>query len=81
MYLLQLCRYIHLNSVKAGLVKNPEDWPYSNYLEWVSNRPGTLLDHAFVDEHFSHRISYKQFVADEQDYIESQSVLEKYIFT
>ena len=30
-YLYQLCRYIHLNPVKANLVKNPEDWEFSDY--------------------------------------------------
>lgn len=34
-HLLQLCRYIHANPVKHGFVETPEDWPYSNYLEWV----------------------------------------------
>ena len=43
-HLLQLCRYIHGNPVKDGLVKYPADWPYSNYLEWVERRNGTLVD-------------------------------------
>jgi len=30
-YSLQLSRYIHLNPVKAGLVKNPEDYEWSSY--------------------------------------------------
>ena len=32
-YLMILCRYIHLNPVKAKLVTRPEDWAYSNYRE------------------------------------------------
>ncbi|MCR4439385.1 MAG: transposase [bacterium] len=36
-YLVHLCRYIHLNPVVAGLVRNPEDWAFSNYLECVGN--------------------------------------------
>ncbi len=47
-YILQLVRYIHLNPVKADLVKHPQDWPFSNYLEWVGKRSGTLIDHEFV---------------------------------
>jgi len=31
-YLLHLCRYIHANPVKHGLVSDLEQWPYSNYL-------------------------------------------------
>lgn len=29
-YLAGLIRYIHMNPVKAGLVKKPEDWPWSS---------------------------------------------------
>lgn len=29
-YLAALIRYIHMNPVKAGLVKKPEDWPWSS---------------------------------------------------
>ncbi len=31
-YLLELCRYIVLNPVRAGIVKEPEDWRWSSYL-------------------------------------------------
>src|SRR5512146_203784 len=34
-HLLHLCRYIHGNPVRAGMVAEPGDWPYSNYLEWI----------------------------------------------
>lgn len=34
-YLLHLCRYIHLNPIKAKLVSRVEDWEFSNYLEWM----------------------------------------------
>jgi len=47
-YLLHLCRYIYANPVKAGLVLDPKDWVYSNYLEWVGERQGTLVDMDFV---------------------------------
>ena len=30
-YLLELCRYVALNPVRANVVKNPEDWPWSSY--------------------------------------------------
>jgi len=32
--------YIHGNPVKAGLVKNPEDWPWSSGPSWGSAFPG-----------------------------------------
>ena len=42
-YLIHLCLYIHYNPVKAGIVKNPENWIFSNYLEWIGKRNGTLF--------------------------------------
>lgn len=63
-YLIHLCRYIHANPVKAGLVTRLEEWPYSNYLEWINQRPGTLVDHDFVDAYFPKRQSYTEFVLD-----------------
>lgn len=63
-YLLHLCRYIHGNPVKACLVTSPAEWQYSNYLEWIGERPGKLVDHDFVDAFFSNRQDYQEFVLD-----------------
>lgn len=63
-YLLHLCRYIHGNPVKVGLVASLEEWLYSNYLEWVGERPGTLVDDDFVNDFFPNRQDYKEFVLD-----------------
>ena len=30
-YLLELCRYVVLNPVRAGMVATPADWPWSSY--------------------------------------------------
>lgn len=61
-HLLHLCRYIHANPVKDGLVAQPEEWPYSNYPEWMELRPGTLVDRNFVRSHFPTPELYKAFV-------------------
>lgn len=61
-YLVHLCRYIHWNPVKANLVSNPEDWPYSNYLEWIGRRKGVLKDDSFISERFHTPESYQHFV-------------------
>ena len=63
-HLLHLCRYIHANPVKDGLVASPEDWLYSNYLEWLGEREGTLFDPNFVKDQFSSVEEYKGFVRD-----------------
>ena len=36
-YLLELSRYIHLNPVRAGIVKKPEYFSYSSYKSYVSD--------------------------------------------
>jgi REP element-mobilizing transposase RayT len=71
-YLFHLCRYIHANPVKARLVAGLEDWPFSNYLEWVGKRNGTLVDREFVAESFPDRDRYREFVLE---YVETFDVL------
>jgi putative transposase len=63
-YLLHLCRYIHANPVIHGLVDDVVDWPYSNYLEWIGERSGRLVDREFVKAHFPTADLYRAFVAD-----------------
>ena len=63
-HLLHLCRYIHANPVKHGLVPDVAEWPYSNYLEWIGERSGTLVDRDFVQDHFRSPQNYREFVLD-----------------
>ncbi len=63
-YLVHLCRYIHRNPLEAGLVSHPAEWSFSNYLEWVSQRDGVLVDRAFVRENFPEPGSYERFVME-----------------
>jgi putative transposase len=60
--LLHLSRYIHLNPVKAGLVKLPEDWQYSSYLEFIEKRQGTLPKPDIILRQFSLIDEYRAFV-------------------
>ena len=45
-YLLELCRYIVLNPLRAGIVKDPKDYRWSSYLATASysNTPGLSSD-------------------------------------
>ena len=70
-HLLHLCRTIHRNPLEAGLVTSLDDWPYSNYLEWVGRRSGNLYDEKFVQNHFVTSDEYESFVLD---YFPSKSV-------
>ncbi|MDO9128229.1 MAG: hypothetical protein Q7U34_00030 [Anaerolineales bacterium] len=78
-YLLNLCVYIHANPVKDGLVADPEDWPYSNYLEWMGLRDGTLVDREFISEHFGAPAEYQSLV---MEYLETRRLpdeVQKYL--
>jgi hypothetical protein len=48
--------------VAAGLVKQPDDWPYSNYLEWVGKRQGSIIDREFAEAVYGDPIEYEAFV-------------------
>ena len=78
-YVLHLVRYIHLNPVHAGLVKDPADWAYSNYLEWVGQRAGMLFDPEFFNNLFSTPQEYQEFV-HESISPEVHKTMAKYIF-
>lgn len=59
-HLLNLCVYIHGNSVKDGLTAQPEDWEFSNYLEWMNLRGGTLVNRQFITENFGSPEEYRR---------------------
>lgn len=61
-YLLQIVRYIHYNPVKAGLVNSADGWLYSNYLEWIGKRAGTMFDRKFFCTYFKDHEDYRDFV-------------------
>jgi putative transposase len=63
-HLLQVCAYIHANPVKAGLVLRPEEWEFSNYLEWMNLRNGSLFNPKFVDELFGSCKEYRNYLMD-----------------
>ncbi len=65
-YLLHLCRYIHRNPIDCSppLVQFLIDWPYSNYLEWLGLRHGSLCDIRFRDDCLRDIGSYKDFVME-----------------
>ena len=63
-HLLHLCRYIHANPAKDGMVETVEQWPCSNYLEWVGIRGRKLVDREFIDDHFGSVGEYEVFVEE-----------------
>ena len=63
-HLLNLCVYIHANPVKDGLVTLPEDWEFSNYLEWMGLREGKLVNREFIRENFGTPEEYRELVME-----------------
>lgn len=79
-YLLHLCRYIHRNPVEADMVKKPEQWHYSNYLEFIEQRAGELVDRDFVSKNFGTPEEYQDFVMEYVPPEKTQKELRHYLF-
>ena len=60
---LLLCRYIHVNPKKDGLVRDLRDWPSSNYLEFIGARHGGLVVPGYREKFFATGKEYEEFVA------------------
>lgn len=63
-YLRNLCRYIHLNPVNHGLVKEPENWFYSNYHEWINPQTEDMVVREFRRRLFGSVDRYKAFLQE-----------------
>ena len=77
-YLIHLCKYIHINPIKAGLVTRPEEWIYSNYREFLGLRRCSLFDREFFDEYFHDKKDYVNFVMDDLSTQNVPKVLRQY---
>lgn len=71
-YLLSLIRYVHLNPVKANLVKDPVHYPWSSHnaylglerISWLTTR--RVLGQ-FSEEVFAAQKSYQRFICESMD--------------
>ena len=65
-YFLQTSRYIHLNPVKAGMVENPEDYPWSSYQTMIGMKCDNLTHSRRTYTYFKSNpaLSYRQFIED-----------------
>jgi putative transposase len=63
-YLVNLSQYIHLNPVKASLVKQPEEWEFSSYLEYAGLRKGTIPKIEYIKMQIEEESAYQQFLVD-----------------
>ena len=72
-YLIQLCKYIHMNPVSANLVENPGDWIYSNYLEWIKERNGKLFTKEIHEKYYPDPEAYKVYMTSYSNFIPIRS--------
>lgn len=68
-YLLELTRYIHLNPVRAGIVKEPEDYAWSGHRAYLGNEVIPWLTTDWVLSQFSKRVgsarrAYGRFIGE-----------------
>ncbi len=63
-YLLQLIRYIHLNPVRASMVKEPERFEYSGHLAYLAGKATEIIDPRKVLGLFGGKARYRAFIAD-----------------
>ena len=66
-YLLEASRYLHLNAVRAGIVRRPEDYRWSSYRDYIGLRREGVTDVEWVLGRFSRKRAeamarYAQFV-------------------
>ncbi len=64
--LLHLTRYFHLNPTSAGLVKNPDEWPYSSYREYLGKEKDGLCK--FSDLFNLDSEQYQKFINERKNY-------------
>jgi putative transposase len=73
-HLVHLSRYIHLNPVVSGLVKKPENYPWTSYLEYI-NGTKNFCDPKLVMDFFPDKKKYQQFTEDQISYGKSLEML------
>jgi len=60
-YSKELSRYIHLNPVRAGLVKTPEEYEWSSYRSYIGAKaPPEWLHRDFILSYFGEKVSSAQ---------------------
>jgi putative transposase len=63
-YLLELVRYIHLNPVRAGLVRSPAAWKWSGHNEYLGTAKHKLIDPGPVRGELPRPARYEAFVRE-----------------
>ncbi len=75
--LLHITRYVHLNAVTSRLVNLPEDWPFSSYKDFISDKK--ILKEIITEISISDSNQYKKFVENNIDYQRKLHLIKKQI--
>lgn len=76
--LLHVSRYIHLNPTTNRLVDKPEDWIFSSYKDFISDK--NLLNNLMKEISIDDIGDYKQFVENNLNYQRELKHIKKLIF-
>lgn len=60
--MLETSRYIHLNPVKANIVKKAEEYQWSSYSMYIEKTKEKLINSEILLKYFCNRNAYKAFV-------------------
>lgn len=71
-YALVLSAYIHLNPLRAGIIRQLEDYPWSSYLDYLNLRKSNISDPSFIlnlidNNTFNSIKKYREYVIEYQD--------------
>jgi len=66
-YFVTVLRYIHQNPLKAGIVKEMEEYQWSSYYEYLKAEQRQLLDPTFVLNFFPNTEAFVKFMKEENE--------------
>ena len=80
MHLLHETRYVHLNPVTAYLVEDPAAWPYSSYVEYLTETPEEGSFCEFRDLINMGPSFYRKFVLSDKENQRARAKAKKNVF-
>ena len=73
-YLKNCIKYIHMNPVKAKMVKNESDYKFSSYNSYMENKPNSIIDKQKIIEIFQKEEYIKEFKQLKDEEIEIMDI-------
>lgn len=67
-HLVHVSRYIHLNPTSAGIVKKPEDYPWSSYRHYLGQEKLNFINEKPILGYFAKKNPVKEY----QEFVDAQ---------